>query len=187
MMKDKQLIDGLRHGDMQVLGCIYDRFRVDMLKLGASLLNDRHLAEDIVHETFCRLIDSPPRMLFSRSLKGYLLTAVANRCRNACRDGARRKTVPLLEALDSESSDISPQAWLIADEEFCRIARALSNLPYDQREVIVLHLQGDLVFKKIAKVQDVSIKTVQSRYRYGIQKMRSLLNVQQKGVNNETF
>jgi len=52
----------------------------------------------------------------------------------------------------------------------------MAQLPYAQREVVVLHVQGGMKFRAIAKSQNASINTVQSRYRYGLDKLRSLLN-----------
>ncbi|MHC4331906.1 MAG: sigma factor-like helix-turn-helix DNA-binding protein [Planctomycetota bacterium] len=64
----------------------------------------------------------------------------------------------------------------ICSEELIKLSYALAELPYEQREVIVLRLHGDLRFRQIAKMQRVSTKTVQSRYRYGLDKLRSTLN-----------
>jgi len=50
-------------------------------------------------------------------------------------------------------------------------------LPYEQRETITLHLHGGLTFREIAEHQDVSINTAQSRYRYGLDRLRSILEV----------
>ena len=52
----------------------------------------------------------------------------------------------------------------------------MAQLPYAQREVVILHVQGGMKFRAIAKSQDVSINTVQSRYRYGMDKLRSIMN-----------
>ncbi|UCD53656.1 MAG: hypothetical protein JSW27_17745 [Phycisphaerales bacterium] len=41
---------------------------------------------------------------------------------------------------------------------------------------MVLHLQVGMKFREIAVSQDVSINTVRSRYRYGLERLRSLLN-----------
>ena len=60
--------------------------------------------------------------------------------------------------------------------EWRRFGQAMAQLPYGQREVIILHLQGELTFKAIARADGVSINTIQSRYRYGLDKLRSLLN-----------
>ena len=69
-----------------------------------------------------------------------------------------------------------PLGRMIHDEDLGRLVDALVTLPYEQREVIVLHLQGDLTFREIAVVQGMSINTVRSRYRYGIDSLRSMLN-----------
>jgi DNA-directed RNA polymerase specialized sigma24 family protein len=52
----------------------------------------------------------------------------------------------------------------------------MSHLPYEQREVVVLHLQGNLKFTQIADMRSTSVNTIRSRYRYGLEKLRSELN-----------
>ncbi len=55
---------------------------------------------------------------------------------------------------------------------------ALGRLPGEQRQAVVLHVLGSLRFREIAQQTGESINTIQSRYRYGIRKLRSLLNGQ---------
>jgi RNA polymerase sigma-70 factor (ECF subfamily) len=64
---------------------------------------------------------------------------------------------------------------LIDEEKAVQLFQALKELPYEQRETFVLHIQGDMKFREIANLQNVSIKTVQSRYRYGVEKLQKLL------------
>jgi RNA polymerase sigma factor (sigma-70 family) len=73
-----------------------------------------------------------------------------------------------------EKTRCPDHAAIVADDT-ARVGRALRELPDDQCEVIVLHLQGGLTFKAIAEALGVSINTVQSRYRYGVEKLRILL------------
>lgn len=61
------------------------------------------------------------------------------------------------------------------DVQMKTVMRALEMLSCEQREVIVLHLQGDMRFHEIAVMLDMSINSVQSRYRYGIEKLRQVL------------
>jgi RNA polymerase sigma-70 factor (ECF subfamily) len=56
------------------------------------------------------------------------------------------------------------------------LAGALARLPLEQRETIVLHLKADMKFKQIARMQGISISTVQGRYRYGLSKLRTILD-----------
>ncbi len=64
----------------------------------------------------------------------------------------------------------------IGCEESGQLQDLLARLSYEQREVIVLHLHHELRFREIAKALGISINTVQSRYRYGLDKLRSILN-----------
>jgi len=59
----------------------------------------------------------------------------------------------------------------------------MAQIPSEQREVVGLYTQGDLTFRQIAALQNVSINTVQGRYRYGMTKLRSTLNGE---LENET-
>jgi RNA polymerase sigma-70 factor (ECF subfamily) len=56
------------------------------------------------------------------------------------------------------------------------LSSALAGLPDEQREVIVLHIHGQMRFRIIAKSLGISVNTVKGRYRYGIRKLRSILN-----------
>ena len=69
-----------------------------------------------------------------------------------------------------------PEQWAILDERLERLRLAMVKLPYEQREVITLHMQSGMTFRRIAQRQNTSTSTVQGRYRYGIDKLRSLLN-----------
>jgi len=80
------------------------------------------------------------------------------------------KTVPLISTLKR------PDQWIIYNEQFRRINSALDQLPYEQKEAVILHIQGRMKFREIAGLQDTSVKTALSRYRYGLDKLRLLLD-----------
>lgn len=56
------------------------------------------------------------------------------------------------------------------------MSEALRQLPYEQREVLLLRSHSQMRFAAIAKAQGVSINTVQGRYRYAVDKLRSMLD-----------
>ena len=67
----------------------------------------------------------------------------------------------------------APSDVAISHEIGAKLDAALAELPDEQREVIVLRLQGDLPFREIARLNEISINTALSRYRYGLEKLRS--------------
>lgn len=111
-----------------------------------------------------------------RNLKGYLATRVANRARDQLRTKRARPQAPAAELEAVVAADPEPATPLLENEEVQRLYQALTQLVPEQREVIVLRLQGTMSFRQIARQQGVSINTAQSRYRYGLKKLRSLLD-----------
>jgi len=176
MLNDVLLIWKFRSGDSGALARIYEDHRQNLLRIAAGLLNQTSAAEDVVHDVFVQLAQSPEKVRLRGNLRSFLATCVVNRVRNANKAAQRRRAGGLDQAEATVSDGPGPERWILANERFTRLRNALAELPYEQREVVVLHLQGGAKFRDIAKSQGVSINTVQSRYRYGLDKLRSLLD-----------
>jgi len=183
MLEDRLLIWRLKDGNRDALCRIYEKYESDLLTLAANLLGDSSAAEDVVQDVFICFVQSIDKFRLKGSLKGYLATCVANRARDCIRKRNRQRTIAVNEAEQLGTSANEPVQLVICSEELQQLSDALTQLPYEQREAVVLHLHGNLKFRQIAKLQKVSIKTAQSRYRYGLDKMRSILNGEFK---NET-
>ncbi len=176
MLEDRFLVWRLRQGSSDALCRIYERYRDDLLRLAVSLSNDTTTAEDIVHDVFVSFIRQARQFRLTGSLKSYLATCIANRARNIHRAQRVREAVSLDESMSSTAESLRPDQWLVGSEELRQMAGALALLPGEQREAITLHLQGGMKFREIAEFQHVPLKTALSRYRGGLQKLRSLLN-----------
>ena len=176
MLEDKILIYKLKNGDRDALRRIYEKYRDYLLRIAAGLLHDRSCAEDIVHDVFAKFVQSANAYKPTGSLKGYLATCVINNARNVYRARSRRQTVSLDQIDPPISKHKRPDEWIIHHERSEQIHEAMTQLPYDQKEVVIMRLQADMKFKDIARLQETSVKTALSRYRYGIDKLRSQLN-----------
>lgn len=175
MLEDKLLVWKLKYGNQDALQRIYEKYKNDLLALAIALSNDKSLAEDIVHDVFVSFSQFAERFQLRSNLKSYLLTCIANRVRDINRANSQQ-AAHLDEAKWIRADSNTPERLAASSEESRRISYAMAQLPYEQREVIILHLQGGMTFKAIAGSMDVSINTVQSRYRYGLDKLQLLLN-----------
>ncbi|MBN1506353.1 MAG: sigma-70 family RNA polymerase sigma factor [Sedimentisphaerales bacterium] len=176
LMEDRVLVWRLNRGDATALARVYEKCRDGLLRLAASMLNDRAAAEDIVQDVFVRFAGAARTFRLTGSLKGYLATCVANAARNSLKAARRREVTGMNENVAGAPETPGPEHWLIYSEQFARVRGAMGELPSEQREVVTLRLYGDVPFREIAEWQKTSIKTVQSRYRYGLDKLRFLLN-----------
>jgi len=175
MLEDKRLLQELKCGDKEALRTIYETYKDNLLTIAASLLHDTSAAEDVLHDVFVSFAASVRQLELRVSLERYLVTSVVNRVR----DMFRRKKYQSIEfdqVGHSSSDSDGPEQAVMLDEESQLLTDALSRLPLEQLETIILHLKGGMKFKEIADMQGISINTVQGRYRYGLDKLRTILN-----------
>lgn len=176
MLEDRLLVWKFNRGNKNVLKSVYEKYKDDLMTLATALLYDNSAGEDVVHDVFVSFIRSCGNLRLTGSLKGYLTTCVVNNVRNRNKAGQRYKSVELDENAPIASGSNRPDSSLMFSEELQKVVWALSQLPYEQREVLLLRLYSGMRFKKIAESQGESINTIQGRYRYALEKLRSLLN-----------
>lgn len=147
---------------------MYEAQATQLLLYGRALGLSHNEAEDVLQDTFValmRLAAEPEKPV------NYCIRSFRNRALNYRRGLWRR----LARELESK-------AWFErgAQETPQELAamRCLSQLPPEQREVIVLKIWSQLTFEAIAELLEISPNTVAGRYRYGIQKIRACLSAQ---------
>ncbi|MHC4204905.1 MAG: RNA polymerase sigma factor [Planctomycetota bacterium] len=183
MLEDRLLMWKYNHGKADVLQRIYVKYKDDLMTLATALLYDRGSAEDVVHDVFVKFITSCGKQRLTRSLKGYLVTCVVNDARNKNKARRRHQSVSLEQVEPIASDSSMPDIPVMFGERSQRLAWALHQLPCRQRKILLLRLYNGLKFRTIARLENESINTIRGRYRYGLNKLRSLLNSE---VKNET-
>ncbi len=174
-MVDRLRVTRRKQGSRDALRGIYEKYRDSLLILAIALSHDVNVAEDAVHDVFVAFAKNFANFELTGSLKAYLAKCVANRVRDLMRKKQSRALIP--EQAYSAPSDLSePSRLIVCNEELQLLSSALAELPHEQREVIVLHIHGQMRFRLIAKSLGISVNTVKGRHRYGIRKLRSILN-----------
>lgn len=175
MFEDKLLVWRCKRKSKVALYTIYEKYKRDLLILALALLNDKSAAEDILHDVFVSFASNIEKFRLTGSLKGYLVTCVANKAKNFNRL-KRNEDISIDNTEYEDANSKEPYKSLILNEQALLLHRAMSELPDEQKIAIMLRLHSEMRFSQIAKIQDVSINTVKSRYLYGINKLRQILN-----------
>lgn len=175
MLEDEVLKWRLKRGSREALARIYEKYVNALLSVAMGLLNDPTAAEDVVQDVFVSLAKKAGLIDIKGSLKAYLAKSVVNRVRDRVRsDRSRQRCVDALN--DSISQGCQLNRSLVYGERCEQLSGALTKLPYEQREAVVLKVKHEMKLKDIARLQGVSISTVNGRYRYGLAKLKALLN-----------
>ncbi|MHC4168801.1 MAG: RNA polymerase sigma factor [Planctomycetota bacterium] len=179
MLEDKLLVMKCRRGSKEAMCRVYEKYKDFLLTLAKGLLGEQAEAEDVVHDVFVAFARSVGRFQLTGSLRAYLATCVSNRARDKMR--ARKRKLEIPDSVDPVISDSNnPEQHAAEKEELMRLRQAMRRIPYEQREAVVLHLKGGMKFREIARLQGVSLSTTHGRYRYGMDKLRSLMNSEVK-------
>ena len=127
-------------------------------------------AEDLVQEAFVRFWRSPHRADHEAHLQLFAMVRRAglDHERAASRRTAREQ---------SAAADADTLTWFapVPDERDAAVQAALQQLPFEQREVVVLKIWGELTFEQIARTLDIPANTAASRYRYALEALRRAL------------
>ncbi len=175
MLEDKLLVLRCGRGSRDAMRRIYEKYKDFLLTLAKGLLGEHAEAEDAVHDVFVVFARSARQFKLTGSLRGYLATCLVNRVRDKRRAQARRAQAgDLLNSAVCHSR--SPAEIAVETEQITKLRQALRQLPYEQREAVMLHIKGGMKFREVARLQGVSLSTTHGRYRYGLDKLRSLLN-----------
>ncbi len=169
MLEDQILWWRSKRGSRRAFDLIYQKYVDMMLAVAMHLLGNAGEAEDVVHDVFASLVEAPQALELHGSLKGFLAVCVANKSRDLLR---RRKLAPAGREDRVPADYDEPLELVIRSEQILRLREALGRLPYEQQEIITLHIHAGLTFRALARALQVPLGTVQSRYRYGLNNLR---------------
>jgi RNA polymerase sigma-70 factor (ECF subfamily) len=139
-----QLVDGLRRRDPAAFEAVHDAFHARIFGFLARLSNNRDVAEDLIEETWLRLVAHATRLRPDTHLGAWLFTVARNLHASYCRsrlleDSASVDTLGLWPAA---SPAPSPTEVAEANETARRIAAAIASMPLIYRETLLLAAEG---------------------------------------------
>lgn len=154
---------------------LYRQHGAALLLFASALSGDRGRAQDALHQVFLKAIENGS-LSQATNKKAYLFAGVRNAVLNDAK--LQKRNMPL----DIDWAWFSPPDRDYPAEQNLR--RALGDLPEDQREVIVLHVWGELTFSEIGVLLGVSLNTAASRYRYALAKLRDAMSAKENSCAN---
>ena len=152
---------------------LYDAHAAGLFHYFTSIVKCESDAKDLLQEFFSKLaVQALPANVASE--KAFLYRSAHNQAIDWLRRHGTRRRVEEASAAASLRL-FEPEADPDAAEFASRVEAALNELPSEQRTVAHLKLWEGLTFDQIAEAQGIPLNTAASRYRYAIDKLRTLL------------
>lgn len=170
---------GLRQRDIRTVQMLVERHQQRLVRYLIYLLARREGVDDLVQETWLRVLQRGDTFDGSARFEPWLFTIA----RNLAFDQSRKRPTVSLDADDdtglSQASIASnaPSPFLLAaqSQDATRLASTMQQLSPLYREVLVLRFQDDLSLQEIATVVNASVSTVASRIYRGLAMLRTQL------------
>jgi len=178
-VSDQALLERIAGRDAHALADLYDRFAPVALALAGRILGDRSEAEDVLQVVFTRVWQEAGRYDPAKgSAASWLLAWVRNGAidRLRRREALHRATLHSVDHAPAAAREDEPSS-MDASHEREKLARAVAELPADQRQVIELAYFEGLSQTQIAQRLGEPLGTVKTRARLGMIKLRQALPV----------
>ena len=182
MISDYELIERFIKGEQPCFDQLIHRHKNKVFAYINLYIRDQALAEDLFQDTFMKVIQSVKAGKYQDN--GKFISWVMRIAHNLIIDHFRRIKQMNTISNDDYESDIFNSRKLseatVEDDIIKRqiqkdVRKMISQLPDDQREVVVLRHYAGLSFKEIADITDVSINTALGRMRYALINMRKMM------------
>ncbi len=163
----RQKLLAMQNGDKIAFEEIYEQLKTPIYTIILRITQDNALSEDILQEVFLKLYRSPLKPQIENP-RAYLFQMA----RNLAIDNVRKQQ-PRFADLES----IENLAYLPTDDFSLRmdIDHAMKRLPLQERQIVSLHINGELKFREIANMMDIPLGTVLWKYQKAIKWLRSKL------------
>lgn len=170
---DHDLIRRVAAGDREAFAALYDRYAARLLGLIVRVLGNRTEAEDVLQEVFLQVWGTADRYDPDRSPADAWLLLLG---RSRALDRLRRRTVPTTDELPEPAAPaVDPARDLIRCEEGERARAAVTRLPPEQREPLLLAFFHGLTHEQVAARLNLPLGTVKTRIRLGLARLRELI------------
>jgi RNA polymerase sigma-70 factor (ECF subfamily) len=183
---DKDLIAQYLKGDEASLNQLIKRHRQKVFTSILIMVKDKDMSEDIFQDTFIKVVKTLRSGNYNE--EGKFLPWVVRIAHNLVIDHVRReKRTTMLRDTDEFSIlstlpvyDDNVEEKLIKDQIHADVRKLIEELPFEQKEVLIMRHYANMSFKDIADVTNVSINTSLGRMRYALINLRKLID--KKGV-----
>ncbi len=165
----EEYIDGMKQKDKESLVNFYELTKSSIYGLILSIIKNKHDAEDIFQEVYIKVYENIEKYNSEGKPLAWLMTIAKNLCYEKIR---KHKDVSDIDEMhnigiyDKNSKNIE-------DKMILNIA--FKHITEEERNIIILHIVSDLKYREIAKILELPLSTVLSKYHRAIKRMKDLL------------
>lgn len=153
---------------------LYERHGESLYRYLVFRLGSAEDAEDVLQETFCRFARYAVRWKFVRDPQTFVFKVARNEVNRFLKRKLGRRAGEAM-IMTGAAGGFTAAFTAPDDQTLVALLRSADDLPAEQKEVVFLKVFKGLTFKEIGSICGTPANTAASRYRYGIEKLREVM------------
>jgi RNA polymerase sigma-70 factor (ECF subfamily) len=179
---DEALMQAYAGGDLAAFERLYARHRGPLYRYILRQVGDAGIANDLYQGSWEKIIRARDHYTARAPFKAWMFRIAHNHVVDHFRRLRPAADLPQTDGIASDGP--GPEGSLLGEETAARLAAAVQNLPAEQREVVLLRLEGGFDLDTIAGLTGVNPETAKSRLRYAVVKLRAALGSLEDGAGS---
>ncbi len=164
-------------GDQHAYAQLYLAYMPYLLRFARSIIKNNELAEEVVSDVFIKVWQNRAELGRIDNLKLYLYVSAKNTALNYLSRHFRKDIISLEEmSLNISMGTYNPEQLLITSEAVKKINQEIQKLPPRCRLIFKLVKEDRLRYNEIAKLLNISVKTIDNQMAIALKKISSAIN-----------
>lgn len=179
--KDLDRVERIRKGDKKAFEALFFEYHEQLSRFANSITKSREFARDAVQDIFLKIWRNRKKLDIQVSVKVYLYQAVRNQSLNLLKKQKNQQRlrdnflseIKSLRIPEYPETNLSPE-----DQELIkRIWEVVGEMPERRRLVFELHRKHGFSYKEIAKILEITRKTVENHMSQALQHIRDNIEI----------
>lgn len=166
----EQCLLAIKKQDLNALEELYYRTGASVFGFALSTLKNAQDAEDVMHDLYVAVWSGAGKYCAEGRPMAWILTITRNLCLQKYREYQKRSDIPQedWESYIESNPNMSPEDRLV-------LAECMGRLSDQERQIVVLHAAAGFRHREIAKLLDLPLSTVLSKYNRALKKLRNFM------------
>lgn len=180
-MEIREQIRRIQKGDKKAFEQLFFSYYQQLCGFAVKIVKSSELARDCVQEVFLKIWRNRDQWEVNHSLSGYLYRSVRNQALNMLEKQKNKREYTQQFYEENFQTDWQADRRLNHQRDLVKaIWKVVATMPHRRKMVFELHRKHGLSYKEIARVMDISRKTVENHMGIALQEIRDQLII--KGI-----
>lgn len=178
MLQDEDLVQAYRNGDSSAFDVLFERHRSRVFHFVLRMIGNRAEAEEVFQDVFLRIHRKLDRYKSLGRFSTWMF-AVANRiCLDALRKKKRERWLSFGDKIVDPVASSNPERELYEDQIKVKLMREVERLETNIKQVFLLRIEGNLMFREIAEALDIPLSTALARYHQAVSHLKEAMKTE---------